>query len=293
MLKKILKVSAVLLLVGFSFFYTEKVTIIARNSDPIMRAIKEEEKDKKISNVNPIVNKDEYKTGINGCEIDVDESYSKMRSVGEFKEELIVMKEVSNDKDLTNKYVIGGNNKDKKVSLIFFVNKDINNDLTNYINEKDIKVNYFIDGKYLEENLITVKFLSENNNIYYLGMDNKYSDEYKITYKHDDIVYVEGEYIYNVLDNDYKDQIDVIKNEKMHVLLNSNGMKGFTYTYEVSDKSFKINSYLDFSQFDYKKINNIDQSLMPISYFEITNNMKYETLIKELQNQGYKCVPTR
>ena len=115
MLKKILKVTAVLLLVGFSFFYTEKVTIIARNSDPIMRAIKEEEKDKKISNVNPIINKDEYKTGINGCEIDVDESYSKMRSVGEFKEELIVMKEVSNDKDLTNKYVIGGNNKDKKV----------------------------------------------------------------------------------------------------------------------------------------------------------------------------------
>ena len=87
MLKKILKVTAVLLLVGFSFFYTEKVTIIARNSDPIMRAIKEEEKDKKISNVNPIVNKDEYKTGINGCEIDVDESYNKMRSVGEFKEE--------------------------------------------------------------------------------------------------------------------------------------------------------------------------------------------------------------
>lgn len=180
MLKKILKVTAVLLLVGFSFFYTEKVTIIARNSDPIMRAIKEEEKDKKISNVNPIVNKDEYKTGINGCEIDVDESYSKMRSVGEFKEELIVMKEVSNDKDLTNKYVIGGNNKDKKVSLIFFVNKDINNDLTNYINEKDIKVNYFIDGKYLEENLITVKFLSENNNIYYLGMNNKYNDEYML-----------------------------------------------------------------------------------------------------------------
>ena len=180
MLKKILKVTAVLLLVGFSFFYTEKVTIIARNSDPIMRAIKEEEKDKKISNVNPIVNKDEYKTGINGCEIDVDESYSKMRSVGEFKEELIVMKEVSNDKDLTNKYVIGGNNKDKKVSLIFFVNKDINNDLTNYINEKDIKVNYFIDGKYLEENLITVKFLSENNNIYSLGLDDKYSDEYML-----------------------------------------------------------------------------------------------------------------
>lgn len=177
MLKKIFKISAVLLLVGFSFFYTEKVTMIARNSDPIMRAIKKEENNKKVSNVNPVINKDEYIMGINGCEIDVDKSYSKMRSVGEFKEELIVMKETSNDKDLTDKYVIGGNNKEKNVSLIFIVNKDIDSNLTNYINDKNIKVNYFIDGKYLEENMITVKFLSENSNIYYLGENEEYSDE--------------------------------------------------------------------------------------------------------------------
>lgn len=177
MLKKIFKISAVLLLVGFSFFYTEKVTLIARNSDPIMRAIKKEESHKKVSNVNPVINNDEYIMGINGCEIDVDKSYSKMRSVGEFKEELIVMKETSNDKDLTDKYVIGGNNKEKKVSLIFIVNKDIDSNLTNYINDKNLKVNYFIDGKYLEENMITVKFLSENSNIYYLGENEEYSDE--------------------------------------------------------------------------------------------------------------------
>ena len=177
MLKKIFKISAVLLLVGFSFFYTEKVTLMARNSDPIMRAIKKEESNKKVSNVNPVINNDEYIMGINGCEIDVDKSYSKMRSVGEFKEELIVMKETSNDKDLTDKYVIGGNNKEKKVSLIFIVNKDIDSNLTNYINDKNLKVNYFIDGKYLEENMITVKFLSENSNIYYLGENEEYSDE--------------------------------------------------------------------------------------------------------------------
>lgn len=177
MLKKIFKISAVLLLVGFSFFYTEKVTMIARNSDPIMRAIKKEESNKKVSNVNPVINKDEYIMGINGCEIDVDKSYSKMRSVGEFKEELIVMKETSNDNDLTDKYVIGGNNKEKKVSLIFIVNKDIDSNLTDYINDKNIKVNYFIDGKYLEENMITVNFLSENSNIYYLGENEEYSDE--------------------------------------------------------------------------------------------------------------------
>lgn len=190
MLKKIFKISAVLLLVGFSFFYTEKVTMIARNSDPIMRAIKKEENNKKVSNVNPVINKDEYIMGINGCEIDVDKSYSKMRSVGEFKEELIVMKETSNDKDLTDKYVIGGNNKEKNVSLIFIVNKDIDSKLTDYINDKNIKVNYFIDGKYLEENMITVKFLSENSNIYYLGENEEYSDENMLY--HNDLISMNG-----------------------------------------------------------------------------------------------------
>lgn len=180
MLKKIFKVSMILLLVGFSFFYTEKVTIIARNSDPIMKAIKEQEKSKKISNVKPIINKDEYIMGINGCEIDVDKSYSRMRSVGEFKEELIVMKEVLNNKELNDKYVIGGNSKEKKVSLIIIVNNDLDNKLVNYIKEKNIKVNYFLDGKYLEENLVTIKFLSENSNIYYLGINEKYDDEYML-----------------------------------------------------------------------------------------------------------------
>lgn len=190
MLKKIFKISAVLLLVGFSFFYTEKVTLIARNSDPIMRAIKKEESNKKVSNVNPVINNDEYIMGINGCEIDVDKSYSKMRNVGEFKEELIVMKETSNDKDLTDKYVIGGNNKEKNVSLIFIVNKDIDSKLTDYINDKNIKVNYFIDGKYLEENMITVKFLSENSNIYYLGENEEYSDENMLY--HNDLISMNG-----------------------------------------------------------------------------------------------------
>lgn len=180
MLKKFLKNFIILLFVGFSFFYTEKVTMIARNSDPIMKSIKEKEKDKKVLSVNPIIKNDEYKTGINGCEIDVNESYNKMRNIGEFKEELIVMKEVSNDKKLINKYVIGGNSKEKNIALILFISKDINNDLTNYIKEKNVKINYFIDGKYLEENLITVKFLSENNNIYYLGINEKYDEEYML-----------------------------------------------------------------------------------------------------------------
>ena len=121
MFKKIIKVTSILLLAGFSFFYTEKVTKIAREKDPIMMKINDEKKLNLISVVNPIINEDEYIPGINGCEINVDESYSKMKSVGEFKEELLVMKEIETDESSKNKYIVSGNKISKNVSIVFSV----------------------------------------------------------------------------------------------------------------------------------------------------------------------------
>lgn len=180
MFKKVIKVSSILLLVGFSFFYTEKVTKIARQKDPIMVQINDVKESNLISVVNPIINEDEYIPGINGCEINVDESYSKMKSVGEFKEELLVMKEISNDENIKNKYVISGNKISKNISLIFLVNEEINEELINFLSLKNINANFFIDGKYLEKDLVTVKFIAENNNIYYLGQNREYIEEYML-----------------------------------------------------------------------------------------------------------------
>ena len=180
MLKKVIKVSSILLLVGFSFFYTEKVTKIARQKDPIMVQINDVKESNLISVVNPIINEDEYIPGINGCEINVDESYIKMKSVGEFKEELLVMKEISNDENIKNKYVISGNKISKNISLIFLVSEEINEELINFLSLKNINANFFIDGKYLEKDLITVKFIAENNNIYYLGQNREYIEEYML-----------------------------------------------------------------------------------------------------------------
>ncbi len=178
MFKKIIKVTGILLLVGFSFFYTEKVTKIAREKDPIMVKINDEKKSSLISVVNPIINNDEYIPGINGCEINVDESYSKMRSVGEFKEELLVMKEIQSKETSKNKYIVSGNKVYKNVSIIFLLEKEIDDELINFLTLKDIKSNFFIDGEYLENDLVTIKFISENNNIYYLGQNRKYEEDY-------------------------------------------------------------------------------------------------------------------
>lgn len=180
MIKKVIKVTGVLLLVGFSFFYTEKVTKIIKEKDPIMIKLNEVKNNSYIQTIKPIINSDEYITGINGCEVDIDESYNKMKTLGEFKNELIVMKEVKNNDNLKNKYIVGGNKLEKNVSIIFLLKDDINDELLKFLTYKRIITNFFVDQKYLENNTVTVKFLSENNNIYYLGNNLEYEDEYMI-----------------------------------------------------------------------------------------------------------------
>lgn len=180
MLKKMFKVTMIVVLLGFSFFYTEKVTKIVRKKDPIMIEINKIKDDKYIQSIGPIINEDEYIVGINGCEVDINKSYNKMKSVGKFKEELIVMKQVKDNDNLDNKYIISGNKMNKNISIIFILNNDINEDIIEYLNSKKITINYFVDKNYLEKNTMMIKFLSKYNNIYYYGDNGIYEDKYII-----------------------------------------------------------------------------------------------------------------
>lgn len=176
-MKKIIKVFAVIIFSGFSFFYTEKVTKIIRKKDPIMIKLNEAKKDSYISVVKPIINDDEYIAGINGCTIDINKSYNKMKTVKEYKKELIVMKEVNTEDNLKNKYIVGANKLQRKVSIAFIIKDNINKDLIDYLDSKKIKTNFFVDLNYLKNNGIIIKLLSEKNNIYYLGDNYKYNNE--------------------------------------------------------------------------------------------------------------------
>lgn len=180
MFKKIIQVSSILLLAGFSFFYTEKVTKIVRDSDPIMVQIKSVKNDLEVMGTDPIIIDDEYIAGINGCTIDIDKSYSKMKSVGEYKEELLVMSETKTSKNVKNKYIVSGNKKIKNVSIIFIVRKEIDMNIINFLKTKSITANFFIDREYLEKNIITIRNISNTNNIYYYGENGKYHDKYMI-----------------------------------------------------------------------------------------------------------------
>ena len=179
-IKKFTQVFSILLLAGFSFFYTEKVTQIVRNNDPIMLKIKDAKKTISVAKIDPVINNDEYITGVNGCDIDVDKSYTKMKNVGEYKEELLVLSETVIDKKIKNKYIISGNKNEKNVSIVLIIKDKLNNNLVNYLNSKKVNANFFIDGNYLSKNIVNIKELASNHNIYYLGTDGKYSDKYMI-----------------------------------------------------------------------------------------------------------------
>ena len=169
-----IKVIGILILAGFSFFYTNKVTSIIKDNDPIMKKISESKKEMLVSKVEPIIINDKYYTGINGCLVDEEESYNKMKNVGEFKEELIVMKE-DKIKEQDNKYIIGGNKKNRNVSIILL---NLNKNINNYVEKNKITVNYFFDGKYIKNNMD--KLIDIKNNIYNYGRSNEYISKYLV-----------------------------------------------------------------------------------------------------------------
>lgn len=169
-----IKVLSILLLAGFSFFYTDKVTSIIKENDPIMKQIKDIEKDMVVSKTDRIITNDEYITGINGCVVDEKESYNNMKNSGEFKQELLVMKE-DNLKEKEKLYIIGGNKKKRNVSIVLL---NIDKKVDKYIKTNKIKVNYFLDGKYIKDNIDKIIKISKYSNIYNFGRDREYSDKY-------------------------------------------------------------------------------------------------------------------
>ena len=147
--------------------------------------------------------------------------------------------------------------------------------------------------------VMVIMFINNNKEIkeycYYSAKDTGYktSDSYTITYKKGMVTYVEGTYEYIALKDEYKNEIEAIKEEKIPVIINSNGINGFTHIYEVSDTSIKINSYYDILLFDSNVVDKNDNKLNPLSYIDLKSNTSISDLKKSLIKKGYTCSLSR
>ena len=178
--KPYLTVIGICLLTVFSFYYTNKLIEFSKSKDPIMIEIMKNKDDYNKLSIDALINNNYITPGSEGLEVDVDKSYTKMKKLGKYNDNLYVydvVKPTISIKDNYNKFVINGNITKKEVSLIFKVNdlKNIEN-INKILFNNNVSATFFIDGSIKDDDINILKILDESNNYFgNLGYNKKYS----------------------------------------------------------------------------------------------------------------------
>lgn len=180
-MKKIFEGIGILSLVCLSFLYTEKAVDVVKEYDEIMVSIKEENENYKIEAKDAVIHEDTIIPGMKGKEVNINKSYSKMKRYGKFNSNLLEYNEILPTvtiQDNYEKYIISGNAEKNMVSLIFLVEEnDSINDILKVLDEKEIKGNFFVDGKWLENhNEELVELIEQGHNVGNLSYNRDYTD---------------------------------------------------------------------------------------------------------------------
>lgn len=145
--KKIIQVLTVLILMLFSFFYTNKSIELVRENDPLMKKIKATTEKYKVAAIDAKIIGNKIIPGKTGKEIDYQKSYTKMIQYGSYNEVLTTFKEVTptiSIDDYYDKYIVQGNSENKALSLVFKTNATTNlQDVVNILNSKNIPGTFF------------------------------------------------------------------------------------------------------------------------------------------------------
>lgn len=178
-MKKIIQSVGLMALICFSFMYTDKVMEVISQKDSLMIEL-ENIKDKyKIDSVEGEITKDTIIPGLNGKEVNIEESYKKMRELGIFREDFLIYYTTYPNILLKNnydKYIIGGNTEKKQVSLIFKITNVENIDkLISIINNSNTKINLFVDSDYLNSNINSL--INDNIELHSYGNKGTYTHE--------------------------------------------------------------------------------------------------------------------
>lgn len=179
-MKTFFKLTGLLVLFFFSFFYTEKVINVITEQDEIMIKIKENEEKNNIPSTNAIINKNTITPGLSGKEINIDKSYKEMKKLGIYNENMLVYTKILPEVSINNnknKYIRNGNKNFTEISLIFKINKNTDlQKLLTLLDKNNTKANFFISYEYLEKNINEIE-KKKNIEYYNYGKKGTYNDE--------------------------------------------------------------------------------------------------------------------
>ncbi len=179
-MKNIIKLVGLLMLIGFSFFYTDKVIEVIREEDEIMIKIKSSASDYKVSPVDATIVKNTIIPGLQGREVNIESSYKKMKEQGVFNPSLFVYEEIDPDNRLENhqdKYIILGNPNKNMVGLLFILdNNRYLEQIDKILTSKEITASFFVDYSYLVNNSTRIKEKT-NYEFYSYGKEGNYAPD--------------------------------------------------------------------------------------------------------------------
>ena len=179
-MKKIIKLTGLIVLILFSFFYTDKVIEVIREEDKLMIELKELESTYKIEAVDANIVSNTIVPGINGRSINLDKSYKEMKSIGYINNNMLVydtIKPTISITDNKDKFIIKGNSKKQIVSLIFILDSDkYLSSLEEIATNRNITINYFVDYTYLINNTTKIKKMT-NSEFYSYGDKGNYTPD--------------------------------------------------------------------------------------------------------------------
>lgn len=263
---KFIKFLGLICLICFTFFYTEKIISVSIDQDEIMIKLKESENNYQINPIDATVEDDTIIPGNIGKYVDIESSYKEMKKIGYFEESLLIYKDIYPTISIYNnynKYIISGNKSNKNISLIYIITNDKTLDnILNTIKNKNIKISFFIDSSYLNNNINILNKL-QNYEIYNYGNKGNYTKDNLIITN-------------NIINNK-------TNNNSLYCLfLNKNPESLNTC---ANNKMFSIIPSINGSYNDIK--NNIKNG----SIILINNSQELSNIIDYIQNKGYQSVP--
>jgi hypothetical protein len=127
-----------------SFYYTEQIALYVKSKNPLIKKIEENKDSLYVNSINSTLIDELYIIpGINGKEVNVDNSFNTMKELNVYNENKIIYNQIvpkislNNNKD---RIIIRGNQNKRQVSLIF----EDTSDLTKYLIQNKHKVNLLI-----------------------------------------------------------------------------------------------------------------------------------------------------
>lgn len=248
---------SLLVLVLFSFFYTDRVMNFINKKDPLMNKIDLLKDKYEVLPVNAVLDSNTIIPGVKGKSVDLDKSYENMKVSGIFREDYLVYNDILPSEMLSNnmdKYIIGGNTSSNRVSLLVITNynnidKINNNNITIFLNHKDVSIN-------------NIKKINKNS-IYTYGNNGIYSEE--------------------ILDNDNTIINRVSKNKSIYCL--SMGKNNDTLSICNKKKMYVVIPSIVGDYLDIK--NNLTNG--SIILLNDMNNL--DIIVKYINSKGYMIVP--